>query len=309
METNEKSGKVTKRAFAGTVIVLLLLNSLTLYFYMNTRHEKADVTTQKTALEQQFHNLSDTFTLRSEELEQFKGKTAELDQAIVAKQAELDKAKRELTALFSKNKLTQRELDKAQKMIAEYQASISEMTAKVEQLTKDKEQLLATNTQLNTDLTSERGNTTRLTEQNTGLSKKVELGSLLPIAKVDVEAIKKRNNGKEVEVKRVKAAESLKISFETGANKVLDPGPLSLYVRIINPKGETIAVADQGSGEITSATQPEPVKFTKKADFNYEQSNKKVIVYWSQNIKDAGTYTVEVYQNGYVVGSGKVTLV
>lgn len=309
METNQKSGTVSKRMFAGTVIVLLLLNSLTLYFYMNTRHEKADVTVQKTALERQFHDLSDTFTLRSEELEQFKGKTAELDQAIVAKQAELDKAKRELTALFSKNKLTQRELDKAQRLIAEYKSSIADMTAKVDQLTKDNEQLMASNTQLNTDLTTERGTTSRLTEQNQGLSKKVELGSLLPIAAVDVDAIKKRNNGKEVEVKRVKAAESLRISFETGANKVLDPGPLSLYVRIINPKGETIAVADQGSGEILSATTPEPVKYTKKADFNYDQNNKKVIVYWSQNIKDAGTYTVEVYQNGYVVGSGKVTLV
>lgn len=308
METNQKQG-VSKGVFTGAVVVLLLLNSLTLYFYMNTRSEKADVTTQKTALQKQFNDLTSTFNLKSEELEQFKGKTAELDKAITEKQQELDKSKRELTALFSKNKLTQRELDKARQMIAEYKASIADMTAQVDQLTRQNQELMAANTQLNTDLSLEKSTTSKLTEQNQGLAKKVEVGSLLPIAKLDVEAIKKRNNGKEVPVKRIKAAESLKISFETGANKVLDPGPVSLYVRIINPKGETIAVADQGSGEILSATQPEPVKYTKKADFNYDQNNKKVIVYWSQQIKDAGTYTVEVYQNGYVIGSGKVTLV
>jgi predicted RNase H-like nuclease (RuvC/YqgF family) len=308
METNQKKG-ISKGVFTGAVVVLLLLNSVTLYFYMNTRSEKADVTTQKTALQQQFNDLTATFNQKSDELEQFRGKTAELDKAITEKQQQLDKSKRELTALFSKNKLTQRELDKARQMIAEYKASIADMTARVEQLTQQNQELMATNTQLNTDLSLEKSTTSKLTEQNQGLAKKVEVGSLLPIAKLDVEAIKKRNNGKEVPVKRIKAAESLKISFETGANKVLDPGPVSLYVRIINPKGETIAVADQGSGEILSATQPEPVKYTKKADFNYDQNNKKVIVYWSQQIKDAGTYTVEVYQNGYVIGSGKVTLV
>lgn len=308
METNQKKG-VSKGVFTGAVVVLLLLNSLTLYFYMNTRNEKADVTTQKTALQQQFNDLTSTFNQKTEELEQFKGKTAELDKAITEKQTQLDKNKRELTALFSKNKLTQRELDKARQLIAEYKASIADMSAKVDELTKQNEELMATNSKLNTDLSLEKSTTSKLTEQNQGLSKKVEVGSLLPIAKIDVEAIKKRNNGKEVAVKRIKAAESLKISFETGANKVLDPGPVSLYVRIINPKGETIAVADQGSGEILSATQPEPVKYTKRADFDYDQNNKKVTVYWSQQIKDAGTYTVEVYQNGYVIGSGKVTLV
>lgn len=308
METNQKKG-VSKGVFTGAVVVLLLLNSVTLYFYMNTRNEKADVTTQKTALQQQFNDLTSTFNQKTEELEQFKGKTAELDKAITEKQTMLDKNKRELTALFSKNKLTQRELDKARQLIAEYKASIADMSAKVDELTRQNQELMATNTKLNTDLSMEKNTTTKLSEQNQGLAKKVEVGSLLPIAKLDVEAIKKRNNGKEVAVKRIKAAESLKISFETGANKVLDPGPISLYVRIINPKGETIAVADQGSGEILSATQTEPVKYTKRADFEYDQNNKKVTVYWSQQIKDAGTYTVEVYQNGYVIGSGKVTLV
>jgi uncharacterized coiled-coil protein SlyX len=308
METNQKSGTVSKRVFASTVVVLLLLNSLTLYFLLDTRHQKADLGTQKTALERQFHDLSETLTLKSEELDQFRGKTAELDKAITEKQQEIDKTKKELASLFNKNKLTQGELNKAQKMIAEYKASIDDMTAKVEQLTKQNQELTASNDKLNTDLSLEKSTTSKLTEQNQGLSKKVEVGSLLPIAKVDVEAIKKRNNGKEVEVKRVKAAESLRISFETGANKVLDPGPMSLYVRVINPKGETISVADQGSGTILSATTPEPVKYTKKADFEYDQNNKKIIVYWSQDIKTAGTYKVEIYQNGYVVGQGAVTL-
>lgn len=305
---NNQSRAVDKKVYFSIIVVLLLLNSFTIYQLFNVGKQKTDVTLQKAFLEHEFSDLSDTLSLRSSELEQFKGKTDELDKTIADKQEQLDRDKKLIQNLFSKVKLSQAELSKARDMIAAYRSSISDLTAKVDDLTKQNQQLALANGQLNTDLSLEKSTTAKLTEQNKGLAKKVEVGSLLPVEKVDVEAIRKRTNGKEVAVKRAKVAESLKISFETGANKVIDPGPVSLYVRIINPKGETIAVTDQGSGTLLAAETPEPVKYTKKADFDYNQNNKKVIVYWSQQIKDPGTYKVEVYQNGFVIGEGQVKL-
>lgn len=307
METNETKGK-NKKMFIGAIIALLLLNGVTGYLLFSEKDQRVTVTSQKTALEQEFRNLSDTLDGKSAELEQFRGKTVELDKAITAQQEQIQLQKREIADLLAKGKLTKNELTKARKMIAEYETSIAAMTKQVEELTAQNTQLTNANQTLTADLSNERVMTTTLSEQNKGLSKKVEVGSLLKIANLDVEAIKRRNNGKEVEVGKAKAAESLKISFETGENKVLDPGNMSLYVRIINPKGETIAVQDQGSGTMASATNTESITYTKKADFDYDQQNKKVVVYWSQNITTPGTYKVEVYQNGYVVGQGAVKL-
>jgi hypothetical protein len=194
-------------------------------------------------------------------------------------------------------------------MIAMYESAIADMTKQISDLTAQNHELTNQNQELASTLDQERVNTAHLSDINKGLSQKVEAGSLLQLAKVDVEAIKKRHNGKEVSVKRVKAAEELKISFETGGNKVLDPGTLSLYVRIINPKGETIAVADQGSGTIPTADSPNPVQYSKKADIDWDQKSKKVVVYWNQNISDPGTYKVQVYQKGFVVGEGAVKLI
>ena len=145
-----------------------------------------------------------------------------------------------------------------------------------------------------------------MSEQNKGLSKKVELGSLLQLRNIEVLGTRKKGNGKEVTVKKGKQVESMKISFETGENKVLENGPLSLAIRIINPKGETITVADQGSGSFKLADSEEVVQYTKKADFDWTQSNKKVVVYWSQGVNLEGTYRVEVYQSGYLIGKGSV---
>lgn len=305
METTQGEGN--KKLYIGIIALLLLLNAGTLYLYLTTNKAKTDLTEQKATLEADFKTLSDTLDSKKLELEQFKGKNAELDAEITAKQEEIDNQKKTIAGLFAKGKMNAKELAAAKEKIAQFESSISDLQKRVEELTQQNQQLTAQNQQLSTDLTAEKQTTSNLTEQNKGLSQKVELGSLLQLKNLEVVGIKKKSNGKETDVKRIKQVESLRISFETGENKVVDEGNMSLYVRIINPKGETISVADQGSGTLKLA-DGQDVQYSKKADFDYSKTNKKISVYWSQNLNTAGTYKVEVYQSGYVIGKGQVEL-
>ena len=306
MENNQGGGN--KKVYIAIIALLLLINGVALYLLYSENKAKKDLGEQKIALEHDFKNLTDTLDSKKAELEMFKGKNAELDSLIVSQQNEIDKQKATITNLFAKGKMTSNELAKAKQMIAQYQDEIAKMKVQIEQLSAENSVLTAKNTQLSSDLSAEKNATTQLNEQNKGLSRKVELGSLLQLRNIEVLGIKKKGNGKEVDVNRVKQLESLRVTFETGDNKVLEPGALSLFVRIVNPKGETISVADQGSGTFKLAETGDNIQYTKKADFDWTQSNKKVVVYWSQNIKDAGTYKVEVYQSGYMVGKGEVVL-
>jgi hypothetical protein len=306
MEDSQTQGN--KKVLVAIIAVLLLINGVALYLLYTENREKKELTAQKITLQKDFINLTDTLDAKIADLEQFKGRNAELDSVIVSQQAEIDKQKKTIAGLFSKGKMTSSELARIKKMIGEYEVSIAEMKRQVEQLTAEKNQLSAQNQQLSSDLNSEKQTTSQLSEQNKGLSKKVELASLLQLRNIKVEGIKKKDNGKEVTVSKVKQLESLRVSFETGDNKILDPGNLTLYVRILNPKGETISVADQGSGNFTPAGSNETAQFTKKADIEWNQSNKKITVYWSQNIKEPGTYAAEIYQSGVMIGKGQVTL-
>ncbi len=306
MENNQEGGN--KKLYLAIIAILLLLNCGTLYMYLTTNKEKADVITQKDDLQKEFNSLNDTLDTRIMELEQYKGKNAELDQEIAQKQEEIEQQKKTISGLFAKGKMNEKELKAAREKIAAFETSINDLKQRIEELTQQNQQLTAQNQQLNTDLNAEKQTTSSLSEQNKGLSKKVEMGSLLKLQTLTITGIKKKSNGKETEVKRIKQLESLKISFETGENKVLDPGNLSLYVRIINPKGETISVADQGSGTFKSAENGQDVQYSKRADFDYNQESKKISIYWSQNLNVAGVYKVEVYQSGYMVGKGEVEL-
>jgi regulator of replication initiation timing len=307
METNQ-NGAGRKKLYISVIVSLLIVNSVSLYFLFSENHEKTDVIIEKTALQNNFKSLSDSLDAKNTVIDQYIGKDAALDKAIAEKEDMLTQEKHEIAGLLHKNKMTGAELAKAKGLMVEYQASISDLQAKVDALMAENQQLKGQNQQLAADLSTEKQTTTQLSVKNEGLSKKVEVGSLLSVADLSVEAIKTRNNGKEVQVKKAKAAQQFKISFETGENKVIDPGQLSLYVRIINPKGETIAVADQGSGTMQCENSDQPCQFTKKADIDYNQTNKKVVLYWGQDIKDPGTYKIELYQNGHVIGQSAVTL-
>lgn len=307
METNKNSG-VGNRGYIGAIVVLLLLNAFSFYLYTSEKSQADDLGSQKTALQEDYRMLSDTLQVRNTEIEAFTGRNAELDKALAAKQEETDLQKQQIERLLKKGKLNQAELSKLRDLVAEYKASILQMGEQIAALTQENQQLHAENGKLSTDLSTEKQATARLTEQNQYLGKKVEIGSLLPVASLNVEAVRTRNNGKEVEVKRAKTAANLRIEFETGENKVIDPGPVSVYVRIINPKGETIAVEDQGSGSLQPVNSAEPVLYTKRADFDYDQNNKTVVVYWGKNIQQPGVYKVELYQAGHVIAQGEVKL-
>ena len=307
METNQ-NGAGRKKLYISAIVALLLINSVSLYFLFSENHEKTDIISEKTALQNNFKSLSDSLDAKNTVIDQYIGKNAEQDKAIAQKEQMLNQEKHEIASLLSRNKMTGAELAKAKGLMAQYQASISDLQQKVDALIAENKQLTDQNRHLTADLTTEKQTTSQLTQQNKGLSQKVAVGSLLSVADLSVEAIKTRGNGKEVQVKKAKAAEQFKISFETGENKVIDPGQLSLYVRIINPKGETIAVADQGSGTMQCENSDQPCQYTKKADIEYNQTNKKVILYWNQDIKDPGTYKIELYQSGHVIGQSAVTL-
>jgi myosin heavy subunit len=305
---NENNESNNRKVMIGIIVTLLLVLCIALYFVFQGKKDNADLTTQKTELDAKFHSLSDSMDVRNSDIQQMVSKNAQLDSTLTNTQKTIENQKKQISGLLSKNKLTKTELAKAKSMIADYETSIGDLQKKVADLEAANQKLTQDNKQLSTDLTNEKQTTSQLSEQNKGLSQKVEVGSLLKLSNFEVVGVKKHNNGKETTTKNAKAVEALRISFETGENKVLSKGPLSLYVRVINPKGETISVADQGSGTFQSSDGGTSMQYTKKADIDYAQANKKVTIDWKQNVNTAGVYKVEVYQSGHMVGKGETKL-
>jgi myosin heavy subunit len=307
MEPEKKEESKNKVLYA-IIVVLLIGLSFSLYYNYTGNKENVDLTSEKAQLQSEFSSLSDTMDVRNSEILLITDKNTALDSAVTVAQAQLEEDRKKIKGMLSKSNMTKAELKEAKQKIKDYEASVTDLQAKITELTAQNQQLTEANKKLGEDLVAERKTTTELNERNIGLSKTVEVGQLLQLTMLEVEGVKQRPNGRDRAVKNAKAAESIKISFETGENKILPAGTVSLYVRVINPKGETISVENQGSGLMTLAGSDLKIQYSTKADIDWNQANKKVSVYWKQFISTPGTYKVEIYQSGYLTGKGEVTL-
>ncbi|MCS6935843.1 MAG: hypothetical protein NZM35_11960 [Chitinophagales bacterium] len=303
MENNQGN-----KIYLGIIALLLLLLIGSGYLLWDKNRKNDALTAEKEQIEAEYKNLSDTLEARKAYIEQLISENSIKDDSILAMRDELVKKQQQLQAAIASGKKDRAELQKLRQMLANYENSIAEMKARIEQLVAQNKQLTEQNKQLTRDLDEAKATTAQLSETNKNLSRKVELGSLLQLRNIEVVGVKKKGSGEDKVVKRAKVTESLRISFETGENKVLEPGTLTLYIRVISPKGETIAVADKGSGTFKLAETGEVLQYSQKAEFDWNQSNKKVVVYWSSNVNQEGTYKVEVYQSGYLIGKGSVEL-
>ncbi|HEX5025202.1 MAG TPA: hypothetical protein VFV68_08010, partial [Agriterribacter sp.] len=103
-------------------------------------------------------------------------------------------------------------------------------------------------------------------------------------------------------------ADKLRISFDV-ENRLSVTGTKDLYVIVTNPDGLIVKEDGLGSGTVTTRNDGDK-EFTNKVSIDYEQGKRKNVSFdLKQTDKyKAGTYRVEVYQNGFSIGEGVVTL-
>jgi len=307
MKTNQEDSR-KKKTLVAVIIALLLIAFIIFYFISSEKKEQLATAAEKSALDSTFRSLTDTLNARNADIDKYKSLGAHLDSAISANQKIIDGEKKQISDLLHNEKMTVEQLAQVDTIMASYQASITDLQKQISGLAAENQQLTSDNDVLICDIDSVKKAAAQLAEQNRKLAGKVVLGSLLQLNDLKIEGVKKRNNGKEAVVKNFKATESLRVSFETGNNKSLSPGALALYIKITNPKGETIYLPNYGSGSIELAKDGSSMQYTREADIDWNQTNKKVIVYWTQNINSPGVYSAEVYQSGYPIGSAEVKL-
>ena len=162
----------------------------------------------------------------------------------------------------------------------------------------------ATLTGENKTLTKERDSTTT---ENVAIKK---LGSVLDCSNIRMEALHTRKNGKEKETSKAKKADILRITFDIDENRIAESGTKQIYLRIIAPDASIMTSSANGSGMLTTS-KGDQLSFSvvKGVPLTQGQPLKNIMVDWKQDGDyTRGVYTIEIYSEGYKVGSGTVTL-
>ena len=274
-------------------------------------------------LEQKVAELEESEKLKAElegqynqaiaELDKLKGDNEQINLLIDQQKAELEAQKDQITVLLRDKK----KLDAARREIAGLKTKVAGYIAQVEQLKSEQEQLTQDNLRLKSDTDSlsytlqsrlaenETLSTAKaqLVSEREELTKSVTAGSVIKVKDIKVTGMKVRKSGKTAEKESAKRVDQLKICFTTIANDVVQPGKEKFYIRVINPKGETLAIDDLGSGTTVDKNGQE-VRFTQVQEYDYANDETPLCFIWKPNMPfQSGNYKVEIYNKGFFAGS------
>jgi uncharacterized protein (DUF3084 family) len=280
-------------------------------------------------LEQKIAELEESEKLKAELENQYNQAIAELDQLksdndqinamIESQKAELAAQKSRISVLLRDKS----QLDAARNEIKTLKTRLAQYIADIEQLRAEKQQLTDTNVQLKTETSTLSSNLQTATQENQQLetakatltaekeelSKSVTIGSVIKVKDITVVGQKVRKSGKTAERERAKRVDQLKVCFTALANELTQAGTEKFFIRIINPKGETLAIEDLGQGSTTDIKTGEALTVTQVQELAYAKEEAQLCFLWKPAASFLpGKYNVEIYNKGYLAGNGSFEL-
>jgi len=176
-----------------------------------------------------------------------------------------------------------------------------------QQLLSQNETLVQTNTELETTKKAVSDSLSGVISKNTELESKVTMAAALRARNVKVYAISSKGKVREGENVKAKRVDKVRVDF------ILEKNPLTLtdnktvYLRIIDPSGATISDNATGSGEFDYNGQKQG--YTISQDVVYGNNNQDMsIMYDRATPFPKGTYTIELYSEGFSIGEGSFSV-
>ena len=294
MEENSKSSNSKILIIALTVLLFGLIGYT---FYNNNDHkeavkfltaEKEQIIGNLTAMEEKYDvaiaqntSLSDSLTMEKEKIAILKDSVKNL------KQINSSVLRRYRGQLATLEKTNNRLLDE-----------VDSLKLANNILTEEKDSI-------NSQLEIQTNYNDTLVAQNMELARKVEIGGAINVENVEVIAMKMRSNGKYTETNKAQKTDAIKVAFRLMENEIAEPGDKEAYIVLKNPSGQVINA--KGTFMMEEDTE---AKYTDQTMVNYENADLDVVMLVERkgDKYEAGSYPIEVYVEGQLVGSASLEL-
>lgn len=305
----EDTGNKGKNIVIGVLAACLL--GLGIYTISDKNKSGEQITQQQTQIAKVSEEKTDiqkNFDASLARLDSFSTLNNDLQGKLTAKNTEITKVKKEIRSILNKKNATAAELSRAKKLIDDLNGKITSMEADIARLTDENKTLSADKVALTADkekLTQDLTTTTTVKQE---LEKKVDIASTLNASNIVVTPINIKKNGKEDVSSKAKKVDKLLISFDVD-NRIAQPGSSTdVYVLVMGPDGKLISPADTNSATFTTREEGDK-PYTAKVPVNLEAKKKNVeFGFVPGTTFQTGSYKVQIYQNGFLIGEGTTQL-
>ena len=280
------AGTVLVLALVGVTVLLLTEKQTNKALVQEFQLEKEDLENEYTRFAHQYDDLK--LTVSNESL------SVLLEQEQLKTQRLLEELRTVKSSNAAEIRRLKNELATLRKVMIGYINQIDSLN----RLTAHQKEVIAQVTQKYNDASRQISN---LAEEKKNLNKKVTLAAQLDATNINIQAVNKRDKV----AKKVKDVVKFKIGFTIVKNITAETGERTIYVRITKPDNDVLT--KNPSNIFTYENRELGYSIKKYIEYNGEEQN--ITVYW--NVEEylyAGTYRVDLFADGTLIGSQSFTL-
>jgi hypothetical protein len=295
-QSERKRSNKTSIIIALMAIVIIIQG---IKIYLDTQ-EKQEVKAQLTTTEEE---LATTMQRLSEIKVELEAKIAEV-QKLGGDYADLEKAKAEVDNELRRNKrATGKEIAALKDRVEGYEQLLKAKDDEIAQLKTVNKELLTENKSLKTQKNVLGDSINRLSQSKEELATKVEIASQLKAENIKIVAVNDRGRERESPFKNRQVGK-LKITFNIAENNVAPIEGKQVMVRIIDENNQVLFDVARGSGTFIYNGKEE--FYTASQEILFDNTKQKLTYLYDKGSDyESGNYTLEVYTDGYLMGSGK----
>lgn len=162
------------------------------------------------------------------------------------------------------------------------------------------QQLISENVTYRKQITSANLRADMAEEKAEEMTKKVQVGAVIRARDIRMSPL----NAKSKPVTRIKNAQRLYVEFVLSANELAEPGNRAVYVRIISPDGYPLTTEATPTFEF----EGDRITYSAMREVDYQNQDLPVGIYYNSAGLTAGTYRIELYCDGRLIGSTQVSM-
>lgn len=288
------------------IFLLLCSNALLGYLWWNERGKFQIITIEKENVSKDAEIVKQELIALQAQYETLKTNHSKLQKEIDAKKEEITHLQQEL----EKHKDNAFIIARLKRETETLRSIMQHFVHEIDSLNTLNKNVIAEKEIIKKELKSEKEKTIQLTKEKEELQNTVNIASMLKSVNLTAAAImEKRGGKKEVETKKAKHTDKIKIKFTIAENPVATKGDKIIYARIITPDGKELT-QNEDSTHIFSFGKSRGFWATKKT-INYSNEETEVIMYAHPKSNEKflhGKYIIEINTEGNTIGNSQLAL-
>lgn len=298
MANTEDKARQRKALIIVGAILLIGLIGAGIYTIIHQRSQINDIQAiaqiEKEALQEEYNEVALQYEGFKIEV-----KNDSLLQKLESEQAKVQRLIEELRTVKSTNAARisklRRELETLRKILKHY-------VVQIDSLNRANEALRTENQEVKRQIDEVSSERLQLREEKAMLTEKVTLASKLSASGLRVTPLNSRGK----ETKRIQNMKQLQFTFTIDKNITAQPGMRDVYMRISTPD-DVLLQKPSESGSFTFEGGKVPYSIKRQVEYGGESTT--MTMYWSiEEYLIEGTYRVEIFADGYVIGRFNFTL-